>query len=100
MFGRKSGKLCPLWRAPCKEHGCCWYEQIKLIHPQTGVEIDKWDCVVKHQFTATMGVGKEASHTTASVDKLHNGLTEAVVRQQKIELIDIQSRVLPAIEQQ
>jgi hypothetical protein len=40
---------CPLFKEPCRQLRCEWFIHIAGKHPQTGVDVDEWDCAVKWQ---------------------------------------------------
>ena len=42
----ESGDFCPLVNGPCKKFECKWWIQVRGIHPQTGQEVDEWDCTI------------------------------------------------------
>ena len=43
----EQGKFCPLIGKDCIGIQCSWFTQIRGINPQTGEEVDEWECAVK-----------------------------------------------------
>ena len=42
----ETGDFCPLVNGPCKKFECKWWIQVRGNNPQTGQEIDEWDCTI------------------------------------------------------
>lgn len=40
----KKEPICPLLRKPCVEHECKWWIHVVGKNPQTGGDMDHWDC--------------------------------------------------------
>ena len=43
----EQGKFCPLIGKDCIGLQCSWFTEVKGYHPQTGQEIDEWECAIK-----------------------------------------------------
>ena len=73
MFGKKEEKAdCPLWKAPCKEHGCRWFKYIRGTDPNTGQPVDKWDCAIAWLPMLMIEMSLFERQTGASTDKVAN----------------------------
>jgi hypothetical protein len=70
MFGGDKKTDCPLWRAPCKEHGCRWYVQIQGMNPNTGVDESRWDCAIAWLPFLQIETSQQARQAGASTDKV------------------------------
>lgn len=74
----KSTLLCPKFqkqqRTVC--HKCAFWEHIKGTHPQTGEPLDKWGCVIVHQFMLGLENNKVTYEQGAAVESLRNELVE------------------------
>lgn len=47
MFEKlKDGEFCPLIQKACVTHKCKWYKKIMGLDPQTGQQIEGYDCAV------------------------------------------------------
>lgn len=87
-------KLCPMFREPCKEHGCAWYTHLIGMDPQTGVNIDVWDCNQNLMPKLTIENSQQQRQTGAAVESFRNEVMGAKGRDQLIEL----GKVLPALD--
>jgi hypothetical protein len=67
-----SDLLCPQFQKPLRKvcHRCAWYMQLRGEHPQTGQEVDGWDCAMVWQPILLVNAAREVHFTTATVDKL------------------------------
>ena len=45
-FGDKNEAKCPLLRVPCIRAGCIWWKHLVGRHPQTGKDVDEYDCAI------------------------------------------------------
>lgn len=77
MFGKSDNLDCPLRRAPCTEHKCRWYIQVIGQHPNTGEQINRWDCAIAWLPALMIENSKEQRHTCASVDKFRDEMAQA-----------------------
>ncbi len=69
-----SGKWCPFVGKKCVEHKCVFYKNIIGTDPQTGVEINQWDCAIAMLPTLTIEVAQKANQTAAAIDTLKTDL--------------------------
>lgn len=74
-------KLCPMLKEPCIEHGCAWYKHILGLHPQTGAELDHFECAVTLQNELLIENGRQQRQTGAAVESLRNEVAKHGVRQ-------------------
>lgn len=60
MFGKKERKnICPFLNKPCIEKDCILFVNVQGKHPQTGKDIDMWDCSFKIQNLLLMEHGRQ-----------------------------------------
>lgn len=60
MFRNKENKkICPFLNKPCLEHNCVFFVNVIGKHPQTGKDIDMWDCTFKIQSLLLMEHGRQ-----------------------------------------
>jgi|14_taG_2_1085336.scaffolds.fasta_scaffold165165_1 hypothetical protein len=69
-----SGKWCPFVGKKCVEHKCVFYKNIIGTDPQTGVEMNQWDCAIAMMPTLAIEVAHKANQTAAAVDTLRTEL--------------------------
>ena len=72
----KQGNFCPLLQKECIGLQCAWITQIRGNDPQTGKEIDEWDCAVKWMPTLLIENSNQQRHTSAAVESFRNNTVE------------------------
>ena len=73
---------CPFWKGPCKEHECRLYIQVLGANPNTGEQMNKWDCSFAWLPILAIETSQQTRQTGASVDSLRN----EIVRLQEASL--------------
>ena len=68
----EQGKFCPLIGKDCIGLQCSWFTQIRGTHPQTGEEIDEWNCAVNWIPTLLIENSQQQRQTGAAVESLRN----------------------------
>ena len=73
------GTKCPLWQKPRVKvcHACAWYNLVRGKHPQTGSDVDTWDCAIALMPMLTIENAMVNRQTTATVDALRKEVAEA-----------------------
>lgn len=73
------GSTCPLWRKPCVKvcHTCKMWEAIRGKHPQTGADMDHWDCTFKMQTVLALENARVTQQATATLDALRKEVAES-----------------------
>ena len=72
----ETGDFCPLVNGPCKKFECKWWIQIRGNNPQTGQEIDEWDCTVALLPMLIIESSQQSRSTAAAVESFRNISTE------------------------
>lgn len=80
----KAGNYCPLLQKECIGIQCAWFTQIRGQHPQTGEEIDEWDCAVKLMPMLQIEVAHKANQTAACVESFRNEVVKSNQENQQI----------------
>ena len=65
-------KICPLIQKPCLEHGCKFYIHLLGKNPQTGADMDAWDCSIAFLPVLLINIGKSTNEVGAAVESLRN----------------------------
>ncbi len=76
MFDSKKAD-CPFWKTPCKEHQCRFYIQVVGKHPQTGEELNRWDCAVAWIPVLLIENSQQQRQTGAAVESFRNEMVRA-----------------------
>ena len=71
MFGDKKAD-CPFWRGPCREHACRLYVQIQGANPNTGEQVNKYDCSFAWLPFLLIENSQQQRQTGAAVESLRN----------------------------
>ncbi len=66
------GKFCPLVGGDCKQFECMFWTQLRGAHPQTGQEIDEWDCAIKWLPVLLIEGSKETRQAAAAIESFRN----------------------------
>ena len=91
------GDLCPLWREKCKQLQCRWFVHMQGKHPQTGADIDDWDCAINFQVLGLLEVVRGTRGQQAATESMRNEIVSRmdapIARGNQLDLIDaIQSQ--------
>jgi hypothetical protein len=65
---------CPLWRKPMSKccHTCPWWQQVRGVNPNTGAEVDRWDCAIAFMPLLQMEVASQARQGAAATESFRN----------------------------
>ena len=91
----ESGDFCPLVNGQCKKFECKWWIQVRGNDPQTGQEIDEWDCTVSFLPMLIIEASQQARQAGAAVEDFRNIATEQN-HQLHQNLVEAQ-KIVPAI---
>ncbi len=66
--------ICPLHKASCDIvcHKCPWWMQVRGTNPNTGQEIDEWNCAISLLPMLTINVANEARQGAAATESFRN----------------------------
>lgn len=67
---------CPLWREPCHQHKCRFYVQIMGHNPNTGEQVNKWDCAIAWMPMLMIENSQQQRQTGAAVESFRNAVAE------------------------
>lgn len=73
----ESGKICPLLGKDCIGLECAWITQIRGSNPNTGQEIDEWDCAIKWLPMLMIENSQQQRQTGAAVESFRNEMVKA-----------------------
>jgi len=68
----KAGNFCPLLQKECIGLQCAWITQVRGNNPQTGDEVDHWDCAVKWIPMLLIENSQMQRQTGAAVESFRN----------------------------
>lgn len=68
----KSGNFCPLIGKDCVQFECKFWSQIKGKNPQTGADIDEWECTISMLPFLILEASQQARQAGAAVESFRN----------------------------
>lgn len=74
----KEGTFCPLLQKDCIGLQCSWITQIRGTDPQTGKEIDEWNCAVKWLPVLLLDNTQQQRQSGAAIESFRNEITKVV----------------------
>ena len=72
----KAGNYCPLLQKECIGLQCAWITQVRGTNPNTGEEVDEWECAVKWIPMLLIENSQQQRHTSAAVESFRNEVVE------------------------
>ena len=86
----KSKNNCPLNNfEPCKELECAWFTQMRGVNPNTGQEVDEWNCAVNWLPIMLVENSQQQRHTGAAVESFRNEMVKSNDVSQKVLLATV-----------
>lgn len=73
----KDGEFCPLIKKKCIGQKCAWYTQVRGQNPNTGQEIDEWQCAVSWMPMMAVEIAQKSNQTGAAVESFRNEVVDA-----------------------
>ena len=96
-FLRRKKNYCPLVGTSCLEHDCKFYGNMKGTHPQTGQELDNWNCTIVWLQITGLNIGRQINDLSVDFEELRNWLAQHVnATQQSMNLF---AKLLAAVTQ-
>lgn len=71
------GNFCPLLKKECIGLKCNWFIQVRGKHPQTGEDLDHWDCSVSWLPTLLINNANETRQGAAAIESFRNEMVNA-----------------------
>ena len=72
----KAGNYCPLLQKECIGLQCAWITQIRGMDPQTGEDVDEWDCAIKWLPFLMIENTKKIIESGAAVESFRNEVVQ------------------------
>jgi hypothetical protein len=73
----KPGNFCPLIKDECVGLRCAWFTQVRGTNPNTGAEIDEWNCAVTWLPVMLIENSQQQRQTGAAVESFRNEMVKA-----------------------
>ncbi|EEE06840.1 hypothetical protein KTE49_20760 [Burkholderia multivorans] len=68
--------VCPLLKKPCLEHECAWFAHVVGRDPQTGRDVDHWDCSVRWLPVMMTEGARQTRGVQAAVESMRNDVVQ------------------------
>lgn len=88
------GKFCPLIKKDCIGLQCSWFMLVRGKHPQTGEDVDEWNCAVTWLPVLLIENSQQQRQTGAAVESFRNEVVKAAETSQQLLAYDIQQKLL------
>jgi len=69
-------KLCPLVKEKCIEHRCVFFNHVIGKHPQTGAQVDEWDCAIAWSTFFMIEQAKAIREVAGEAQAMRNDMQE------------------------
>ena len=73
----KKGEYCPLIKKDCIQLKCSWFTHVRGIDPNTGKDVDHYDCAITWLPMLLVENSKEQRQTGAAVESFRNEMVKA-----------------------
>tara|TARA_R100000388_G_scaffold16311_1_gene12862 strand:- start:478 stop:798 length:321 start_codon:yes stop_codon:yes gene_type:complete len=81
----KAGNYCPLLQKECIGLQCAWITQIRGMDPQTGEDVDEWDCAIKWLPFLLIENTKKNIESGAAVESFRNEVVQRMDKPMPVE---------------
>jgi len=82
----KPGDFCPLLKKDCIGIKCSWFTQVRGTNPNTGQEVDEWNCAITWLPVLLIENSQQQRQTGAAVESFRNEMVKANEMGQQILL--------------
>lgn len=94
--------ICPTHHKPMSEvcHKCPWWTHVRGMNPNTGEEVDDWQCAIGWLPLLLIQAAKESREGAAATESFRNEIVaRADAARRRPEVIPVYPNPLPLIEQ-
>lgn len=82
----KPGNFCPIIKEECVGLKCNWMTQIRGSNPNTGTEIDEWNCAITWLPLLIIENSQQQRQTGAAVESFRNEMVKSNETSQQVLL--------------
>lgn len=73
----KPGTFCPLIQKDCIQFQCAWFIHLRGKNPNTGADVDEYECAVKWLPVLLIENAKEVRQSAAATESFRNEVVQA-----------------------
>ena len=96
MAKMKPGEFCPLIKKDCIGLKCAWYTQLRGTNPNTGEDIDEWNCAITWMPLMAVEIAQKSNQTGAAVESFRNEVVKGNQENQQLYIQTLQQGIVPA----
>lgn len=95
------GQICPLHQKDVSKvcHTCPWFILVRGADPQTGKELDTWDCAISWMPTLLLETAKQTRGVQAATESFRNEMVKASQESAVQRIMSDPVRILNALSQ-
>ena len=90
--------FCPLLKKKCVEHDCKFYVQVMGTHPQTGQDVNNFDCAISWLPVLLIEGSQQSRHTGAAIESFRNEMVKDNAELQRLVSGEETTDVVPLLE--
>lgn len=87
-------KICPLMAGECIEHKCRWYTHVLGRHPQTGTELDHYDCAIAWMPMLLIESTQQTRQAGAAIESFRNEMVRGNEQTQHFLLVAAKQKLI------
>lgn len=87
----KNGTFCPLIKDECVQLKCAWFTLVRGTNPNTGKEVDEWNCAITWFPVLMIENSQQQRQTGAAVESFRNEMVRANETGQQVLLATLQN---------
>lgn len=72
----EKGDWCPLVRGKCKQMKCAWFTNVRGVNPQTGQEVDEWNCAMTWMPLLMIDNTLRTNQTGSAIESFRNEMVK------------------------
>lgn len=73
----KPGDFCPLLKKDCVGIKCSWFTQVRGTNPNTGQEVDEWNCAITWLPVLLIENSQQQRQTGSAIESFRNEMVKA-----------------------
>lgn len=87
-------KICPLMGGECIEHKCRWFTHVLGRHPQTGKELDHYDCAIAWMPMLLIESTQQTRQAGAAIESFRNEMVRGNEQTQRLLLTAAKTKLI------
>jgi len=80
----EQGTFCPLIQGPCKKLECAWFTRVAGTNPNTGEQVEEWNCAVTLMPMLQIEISQKVRGTQSATESFRNEVVKANKENQQL----------------